>query len=350
MITMFCPKCGSEDEELYNGMCRSCFINEAKIVEILTDLEVTICAHCNSLLKGIRWEDTEISEEDLVADVVMNNLKTLPYVEDLTVTTEIMNIKGTLFECLVHVKGDVFGTKIVEKHNVTVKINKGVCPDCSKYASGYFESVIQIRADKRFPSDREIERIDEIIRSKTASLSIKNRMAYISDVNIVKEGIDYYVGSYKAARKLVSAVRDVMGGVMQESPRLVGRDKSRGKDLYRIWISLRLPEFRTGDFIRYHDREGRVKGFDGKKILLEDLDTQNIWSVLWKEYNKIEVIANSSDVKTTNVTSKTPRTIQILHPDTYQPVDIEINTETSKLDIGDEVRVLELDGILHILS
>ncbi len=345
---MFCPKCGSEDEELYNGVCRSCFINEAKIVEIPADLELTICAHCNSLLKGIKWEDNEISEEDLVSEVVLNNLKPLPYVEDLTATTEIMNIKGTLFECVVQTEGHVFGTSIIEKHNVTVKINKGVCPDCSKYASGYFESVIQIRADKRFPSNEEIEKIDNIIRSKTAALSIKNRMAYISDVNILKEGVDYYVGSYKAARKLVSAVRDVMGGVMQESPRIVGRDKSRGKDLYRIWISLRLPEFLTGDFIRYHDRVGLVKGFDGKKILLEDLE-DNMWSVLWKEYNKIEVIANSSDVKTTNVTSKTPRTIQILHPDTYQPVDIQINSETSKLNIGDEIRVLELDGNLHIL-
>ena len=135
----------------------------------------------------------------------------------------------------------VLGTMIVEEYNINVKIKKGVCPDCSKYASGYFESVIQIRADNRFPTPEELNTVDEIIRTKTRALSVKNRMAYVSDVAILKEGVDYYVGSYKAARKIVSAVKDVMGGVVQESPRLVGRDKSRGKDLYRIWISIRLP-------------------------------------------------------------------------------------------------------------
>ena len=50
---MFCPRCGSEDQELYEGLCTSCFVKEAKIITIPQDLEVTICAHCSSLLKGI---------------------------------------------------------------------------------------------------------------------------------------------------------------------------------------------------------------------------------------------------------------------------------------------------------
>ena len=54
-------------------------------------------------------------------------------------------------------------------------------------------------------------------------------MAYVSDVSVIKEGVDYYIGSYKAARKITTAVKDVMGGVVQESPRLVGRDKSTRK-------------------------------------------------------------------------------------------------------------------------
>ena len=58
------------------------------------------------------------------------------------------------------------GTRIIEEHTTNVKIKKGACPDCSKYASGYFESVIQIRADKRFPSTKELQTIDQIIRAQ----------------------------------------------------------------------------------------------------------------------------------------------------------------------------------------
>ncbi len=347
---MFCPRCGNEDEELYKGICKSCFVKEAKIISIPHDLEVTICAHCSSLLKGIKWEDSELSEEELVTLAVMENYQTPSYVQDLEFSVEILTIRGSIYECIIHAEGNVMGTKIIEEHSTNVKIKKGACPDCSKYASGYFESVIQIRADNRFPTPKEIQTIDQIIRTKIGSLSVKNRMAYVSDVSVIKEGVDYYIGSYKAARKLTSAVKDVMGGVVQESPRLVGRDKSRGKDLYRIWISIRLPDFQKDDFIEYENRKGQVKGFDGKKIILNDLESQGVWSVMWKEYNKIKVIARSSDMKTTSVTSKTPKTIQILHPDTYQPVDIDINTEISNLEIGDEVKVVEIEGILYIIN
>jgi nonsense-mediated mRNA decay protein 3 len=346
---MFCPRCGNEDEELIKGICRSCFIKEASLIKIPSRLEVTICAHCSSLLHGIKWEDSEITEEELISNTITENIEVSEYVEDLRVSVEIINIRGSNFECLVHGEGDVLNKRVVEEHNVDVKIKKGSCPDCSKYASGYFESVIQIRADNRFPSPDEIHIIDQIIREKTRVLSVKNRMAYISDVSLIKEGVDYYVGSYKAARKLASAVKDAMGGVVQESPRLMGRDKSRGKDLYRIWISIRLPDFQIGDFIEYEGIKGRVKGFDGKKILAEKLEDTGVWSIMWKEYSKIRIIARRGDVKITNVTSKTPRTIQILHPDTFQPVDIEINTKNLKLNIGDDVPVLEVEGTLHIL-
>jgi nonsense-mediated mRNA decay protein 3 len=347
---MFCPRCGSEDQELYEGICTSCFVKEAKIISIPQDLEVTICAHCSSLLKGIKWEDSELSEEELVTLAVMGNYETPSYVQDLELSVEILTIRGSIYECIIHAEGNVMGTRIIEEHTTNVKIKKGACPDCSKYASGYFESVIQIRADKRFPSPKELQTIDQIIRAKISSLSVKNRMAYVSDVSVIKEGVDYYIGSYKAARKLTTAVKDIMGGVVQESPRLVGRDKSRGKDLYRIWISIRLPDFQKDDFIEYEKRKGQVKGFDGKKIILNDLESQSVWSVLWKEYNKIKVVARSSDLKTTSVTSKTPKTIQILDPDTYQPVDININDEISDLEIGDEVKVVEIEGILYILN
>ena len=346
---MFCPRCGSEDEDLYEGICRSCFVKEAKIINTPLNLEITICAHCNSLLKGIKWEDSELSEEELVTLTVMENYETFQHVQNLKLSVEIITVRGSNYECIVHATGTVLGTQVKEEHRINVKIKNGACPDCSKYASGYFESVIQIRADKRFPSPEELRTIDQVIRAKTSVLSVKNRMAYVSDVSAIKEGVDYYIGSYKAAKKLASAVKDVMGGVIQESPRLVGRDKSRGKDLYRIWISIRLPDFQKGDFIEYEGRKGQVKGFDGKKIIIIDIESQVVWSIMWREYNKIEVIARSNDIKTTSVISKTPKIIQILHPDTYQPLDIGITDETSNLEIGNDVNVLEVEGKLYIL-
>ena len=79
---MFCPRCGSEDQELYEGICTSCFVKEAKIITIPQDLEITICAHCSSLLKGIKWEDSILSEEELVTLAVMENYEKPSYVQE----------------------------------------------------------------------------------------------------------------------------------------------------------------------------------------------------------------------------------------------------------------------------
>jgi len=90
---MFCPRCGNEDEDLFHGVCRSCFVKEAKIISISDDLEITICAHCSSLLKGIRWEDSPLSEEELISFTVMENLIALEPVENLEVSVEILTIR-----------------------------------------------------------------------------------------------------------------------------------------------------------------------------------------------------------------------------------------------------------------
>jgi len=99
-------------------------------------------------------------------------------------------------------------------------------------------------------------------------------MAYISQRAQIKEGIDYYIGSYKAARKLTESLKNKLGGMINESPRLMGRDKSAGKDLYRVWILLRLPHFLKGDFVKYNDLPNQVTGYDGSKIYLKDLESQ----------------------------------------------------------------------------
>ncbi|KAF5066276.1 NMD3 family protein [anaerobic digester metagenome] len=349
-MKMFCPKCGKEDEELFKGLCRSCFIKEFQMANPPHEMEFTICAHCDSTLEHGKWYDSELSEEELVEKTLIENINANEPAENVEVTPEILTIRGSIFDCMIHVEGNVFGEKVNEEYAVEVKRNRTMCPDCSKFASGYYESVIQVRADKRVLTREEIHDIDEIVKKRTRKLSEKNRMAYIAEVMKLKEGVDYYVGSYKAARSITNAIKDVFGGVVKESPKIAGRNKSTGKDLYRIWISLRLAAFQKGDFIGHGSHVGRVSGFDGKKIFLKDFDSHKTSSITWRDYAKIELLAGKDEVKKTTVTSKTPRSIQILHPETYEPVDIDLNEGISDLEIGVEVDVVEINGKLYILN
>ena len=347
---MFCPKCGKEDVELFKDLCKSCFIKEFQLISLPDKIKFTICVKCGSTLKRGKWKYPGLSEEEIIYRAVWDAITVNDPVENLEIGVEIITIRGSIFECIVHASGSVLGETINQDYAVEVKKNKTICQDCSKYDSGYYESVIQIRADERVPSKDEIETIDSIIISRIKKLSKKNMMAYITERMVLKEGVDYYVGSYKVALNLVNAIKEVFGGVMKESPKIAGRNKSTGKDLYRIWISLRLAKFHKGDFIEYEGNLGQIIGLNGKRIAFKELNSPHKSSVMWRDYDKINIVAEREDTKNTTVTSKTPRSIQILHPETYQPVDIPIHEGISGIEIGEEVPVVEIEGNLYILK
>jgi len=346
---MFCPQCGETDEELIDGVCKSCFLKDLVLAEIPDEIEITICAHCESRLFRGKWQELEISDEEIILNTLKQHLRVNKNASNVEVSVEILLSRGANIECLIHIKADVFGQIIQQDHNLNVKIIRTVCPQCSKFASGYYEAVIQMRADKRVLDEEEINEIDSLILEKIDKMSVKNKMAYISQRSTLKKGVDYYVGSYKVAQKLVNTLKDHFGGMIKESPRLMGRDKSAGKDLYRVWISLRIPYFRVYDFVRYENLFGQIISIDGKKIVIKDLNTLNQISIQWRDYNKLETIAKKENVKKAIVTAKTPNFIQVLHPDTYEPVDIDINPKFANIQIGSEVPVILIEGNVYIL-
>lgn len=346
----FCRQCGKTDEKLIKSLCPSCFIEEAQIISIPDELEVTICTRCGSIQTKGRWNDSNLSPEEIVIQTLLEEVEASEDSFDLKISPEILNIRGSTYECLIGIETRVLGKTVYQEYPVKVKLDKTVCPECSKYASGYYEAVIQIRADKRPLTAQEIENADKIIKKGINRLWEKNRMAYISQKLEIKEGVDYYVGSYKAARRLTEDLKNMLGGVVKESPRLMGRDKSRGKDLYRIWISLRLPHFHEGDFVSYRGLKAQVLFLQGQKIGIRNLKSAHTSTVSWRDYEKIKTIARKEDVKQAMITAKTPYSLQILHPDTYQPVELDLDSHLSRYEIGEELPVVEIEGTLYPLE
>jgi nonsense-mediated mRNA decay protein 3 len=346
---MFCPQCGRENQELFKGLCRFCFIAQSPLITLPSELEVEFCSNCTSTHVGNKWQELHLSEDDIIAKTVYGGCNQDIDAEDVTLTLEIINQKGSVQELMVMAKGKVLGQPLERECRIRVNIKRTVCPECSKFVSGYYEAVIQLRADQRPLKADEIQKADYIISQRLDKLVRKNRMAYLTQRAELKEGVDYYLGSYKAARKISSVLKDQMGGMIRESPRLMGRDKSTGKDLYRIWISLRLPIFEKEDFLAYGDHLGQIVDLKGNKIILRDLKTMKITSQSWREYTNLEKVANREDIHTTTVTSKTPTCIQVLHPENYQPRDLDIGPELSIVNIGDQVKVVEIRKKLYML-
>lgn len=348
---MFCPECGSTDKEMVGNICKDCFLKDFQTLKIPSeDLIVTSCAHCNSHYINGKWKDAGTTQEDLIYQTLEDNIVIDDFVDDIEIELEIIKMRGSIAECHINAEANVLGESLNQEYDAEVRINQNVCPDCSKYNSGYYEAVIQLRADNRELTEEEINLADNIGYETLNKLFQKSRMAYLAQRAELKEGIDYYIGSQKAARKLVSALRKQLGGTTKESPRLISQDKSTGKGLYRTWISIRLPEYHINDFIEYENIIAQVKSMDDNRILAINLETNDNIKILWKESQNIKFQKSIDDTLTTTITSKSPSEIQILDPETFQPVDLPLTENTSNLNIGSEVKVIKINNKLYILS
>ena len=259
-------------------------------------------------------------------------------------------MKGTIAKCSVEAVGEVEGTEIEESCETEVKILKTVCPTCSKVQSGYYESVIQFRADNREIKDEEYAKADEIVERTLIKQSKTDKLAYCPQIAKLKEGYDYYIGSLKSGRKVVEALKEEFGGVIKESPRLISEDKSTGKGLYRIWISIRIPECEVGDFIKFEDKILYVNSIGKNSLVGEEISKNKKHNIPMKNMDDIEVVKKSDEIETTTVISKSPQIMQILDPVDYSAVDLDMKEEYGKYNVGDEVKLIRIDNYIYLIS
>ena len=346
---MFCPECGSTDKEMVGDICIECFLKDFQMIELPKRIEVQICSHCNSKLEEGKWSDEFLPEEEIIYRALERNIKIADEVENEIINLEIDQIKGTLANCFVEVTGEVHGVRIEETHDSEVKILKTVCPTCSKVQSGYYETVIQFRADNREIKAEEYDKANEIVERTLVKQSKSDKLAYCPQIAKLKEGYDYYIGSFKSGHKVADALKEEFGGIIKESPRLISEDKSTGKGLYRVWISLRIPEFEIDDFIRFEDKIIQVHSITKSSVVGIDISTNKKHNIPMKNMEDIELVKKSDDIETTTIISKSPSIIQILDPSDYSAVDLEMKDEFADYNIGDEIRLIKIDDYIYLL-
>ena len=347
---MFCPECGSTDKKMVGDICIDCFLKNFQMIELPKRIEVEICSHCNSRLEEGKWTEEFIPEDEIIYRALERNIEIADEVENEIINLEIDQMKGTIANCFVEVVGEVEGKQIEETHDCEVKILKTVCPTCSKIQSGYYEAVVQFRADKREIKVEEYQKADATVERTLVKQSKKDKLAYCPQIAKLKEGYDYYIGSLKTARKVAENLKEEFGGIIKESPRLISEDKSTGKGLYRIWISVRIPEFEHDDFIKYENKILQVKDIDKNRVVGMDISTNKKQAVPLKNMDEIELVKKAEEIETTTIISKSPSIIQILDPSDYSAVDLEMKEEFANSNIGDEIKLIKIDNIIYLLN
>ena len=291
---------------------------ERQEIAKIEEFSIEVCSRCGSVKLGTRWVQKEIGE--VIEEMVFKNARVVEEfdVREIAVTQEFAVFRGNL-------AGDEIEVSVPLKYEV----NRVLCQKCSREAGGYYESIVQLRADREL-SDEEIERTLEIV-NEVISRAPEDQKAFISKLERKKEGINIFLGSRNIGKKISRMILREFGGTLTESKKI--HTRIDGREAYRFTYSVRLPEYREGDVV---ERDGRFlvvrnpkmgKGVD--IITGRTINLSNERVVVRREKMRDGVVVNADE-----------NAVEVVCDDG----GVVTTPKPAGVRIGDEVRVFEVNG------
>ncbi len=263
---MKCAICGGE--ALIEGMCLECYLKRERLSWVEDIVEIVKCPKCGRYFVNKVWKDLDF--DSALFESIVSRIRVHPQFEVEDVEVEQLNSGRCVFRLI----GNVEGREVVDELSVEVRVKTRTCERCAMISGGYYEAVVQIRADDRRVEDFELEKVKDLIE-RILEKERDNVKAFVSKVVERREGIDFYFGDKNVGRKVSREIAKVLGGKIIESRKL--HTRKDGRDVYRYTFAVRLPCYRVGDVVREGERICVVVGV-GKGV-----DVTNYASVNLKE-------------------------------------------------------------------
>lgn len=310
-----CPKCGRPTEE---GLCGSCRAEETEWMVCEPRIQSTQCPTCESLKTGSIWSDTSLDREDLIDELALAAIKIHEDVEEYTVHLSHYDPSPNRTMVKVDAAGTLYGVQVEKSCNILIVWIKEQCDRCSRLSGNYYAGVIQVRAEGRKPDDWEKERAMTIANSIEDDLQAGgDRLSFITKTEETKDGIDIVISSHSIGESISKEIKDRLGGKYTRHPKLIGEKK--GKPVYRITYSLRLPKFRRGDILDINNSYYEVRSNESGTMRLFDLQSSEIRYI--NENEPARYIGNVLDSETAIVAYRENDTIGMLDPKTYRNIE-----------------------------
>lgn len=218
---MRCVVCGRESEF---KVCGRCFAERSSLVD-LPNIELEKCGKCGGFRFGREW--LTLAEERAVERKISENLAVFPDFEVETV--EVLRNS-------VVVVGKIYGDRVSVTVPLNLRVRTITCPRCSRESGGYYEAIVQVRAQDRGLRSEEFERAKKIVEGVLSEG--KGEKDFLLKFEETKFGIDFYFGSRKIGEKVSKMIAEELGGKVLKSRKL--HTRVDGKDVYRFTFLVRL--------------------------------------------------------------------------------------------------------------
>lgn len=286
---MRCAVCGGE--AVIEGMCVNCYMERHTLFWIDDIIELVKCPKCERFNVEKTWKDIDF--DSAVFEEITSRIRVHPSfnVEDVEINPLT---SGEFGKYSVRLSGDVEGYDVEEEKIVEVRVKTRTCEKCTMISGGYYEAIVQIRADNRDIESFELEKVRDIIE-RILEREKDNKKAFVSKIVERKEGVDFYFGDKNLGRKVSREIVKALGGKIVESRKL--HTRKDGRDLYRYTFAVRLPCYRIGDVVREGEKVCIVVE-RGKGINVENygvVDLKNPEVVRRREELEKGVVVNYDD-------------------------------------------------------
>ncbi|MFC2174601.1 NMD3-related protein [archaeon] len=235
MKDRFCPKCGETSKSFYKGFCIDCFLADHPGLVEIEGMAIKRCQRCLRVKSRGEWESGGSAS---MKEIVRSHVKTL--LDDAEISVERAEQSQTAEVYDVTVKGTLGGEEVTITKPFTVKYAKQICEVCSRKSGDYYEAIIQLRPKEKVVDLNRLKTALIFLRNEAHALVKKDRKAEIFRYELVKNGIDIYFGSKRAAKISLQHLQATYRPVVKESYTLRGVNKETGKNRYSVTYSVRL--------------------------------------------------------------------------------------------------------------
>lgn len=242
--------------------------------------------------------------------------------------------------------GDEFNTKIQfnvsdrktgmeSKGEFFIRTSLSTCPTCTKKLGNYYEAILQIRGGTVNGME---EALDYSVRSIEHQGSSE---IFVTRMQKNKEGYDLFISDKQFTRNIGRLLTEKFGGSYKETSHLVGRKK--GNDLYRITVSVRIPDFEKGDIVKTSFSLCLVKGIKKNQVVLLDLKsgTERIQKI--SEIKDYSVFRKEENVREADVLYREGKIAYILDPFDFKEKAVTDSRE------GRTVKIAKVDDEIYVI-
>lgn len=341
-----CLKCGIEKEMASSALCVDCTDKDTPIIKDLKFKSVQVCPRCGSYSYFKEWHKGPKDVLDLIHETIVKGLKINQLYEliDISIDSKFIekesNSKKHFYNLILKLKlKQDYEFNYLKK--LRFHVTDSLCIKCLKMNNNYFEGVFQIRGK----DNEKYSEVEDFI----VNLVKKRKDCAIHKIVSDKNGIDIYVTNKRALLDIGLKSHAQFGGWLDQNAQLFSWNKMTSKDVFRLNVLLRLPDFSKHDLVEINGNTIIVKKIRGKKVIGINVIDQKEHEFDFNN-TSYEIVAKKSDCVMKTTISNIYPSIQIFN-ENYESVDvIDLTDKKDKLKQGHNVLVIFYQGKYYLIK